>query len=62
MYSCGKTIGKVHWDFAALAIAIAWLGLFCVSNHYRRAANQEIRIQKVLGESVSSIVLLCFSW
>jgi len=58
MYSSEKRLGKIFAGFAALAIAIATLGLFALTAFTAEQRTKEIGIRKVLGASVSSIVLL----
>jgi putative ABC transport system permease protein len=58
MYSSEQRLGKIFGGFAALAIAIASLGLFALSAFTAEQRTKEIGIRKVLGASVGSIVLL----
>ena len=58
MYSVERRLGKIFVIFAALAIVIACLGLFALTAFTSEQRTKEIGIRKVLGASVSSIVLL----
>jgi len=58
MYSAEVRLGKIFGIFAGLAIFIACLGLFALTAFTAEQRNKEIGIRKVLGASVSSIVLL----
>jgi putative ABC transport system permease protein len=58
MYSSEQRVGKVLSVFAALAIIIACLGLFALTAFTAEQRTKEIGIRKVMGASVSSIVLL----
>jgi putative ABC transport system permease protein len=58
MYSAEKRLESLFGIFAALAIIIACLGLFALSAFTAEQRTKEIGIRKVLGASVSSIVLL----
>lgn len=58
MYKNEQNLGETFSVFAALAIIIACLGLFALTAFTAEQRTKEIGIRKVLGASVSSIVLL----
>lgn len=58
MYSAEQRLGKTFAVFASLAIIIACLGLFALTSFTAEQRTKEIGIRKVLGASVSSIVVL----
>ncbi|MGE0770452.1 MAG: ABC transporter permease [Cyclobacteriaceae bacterium] len=58
MYSSETRLGKIFGIFAGLAIFIACLGLFALTAFTAEQRTKEIGIRKVLGASVSSIVML----
>jgi putative ABC transport system permease protein len=58
MYSSEQRLGKIFGIFAGLAILIASLGLFALSAFTAEQRTKEIGIRKVLGASVSSIIVL----
>ncbi len=58
MYSAEQRLGKIFGTFATLAIIIACLGLFALTAFTTEQRTKEIGIRKVLGASVSSIVML----
>lgn len=58
MYSAEQRLGKIFMIFAGLAIVIACLGLFALTSFTAEQRTKEIGIRKVLGASVSSIVML----
>jgi putative ABC transport system permease protein len=58
MYASEQRLGKIFTVFAGLAILIACLGLFALTAFTAEQRTKEIGIRKVLGASVSSIVVL----
>lgn len=58
MYSAEQRLGKIFVVFAGIAIIIACLGLFALTAFTAEQRTKEIGIRKVLGASVSSIVVL----
>jgi len=58
MYASEQRLGKIFVVFAGLAIIIACLGLFALTSFTAEQRTKEIGIRKVLGASVSSIVIL----
>ena len=58
MYDHEQRLGKIFSVYALLAIVIACLGLFALTAFTAELRTKEIGIRKVLGASVSSIVLL----
>ncbi|MFC5410245.1 ABC transporter permease [Larkinella bovis] len=58
LYSAETRTGKIFTVFAALSILLACLGLFGLSAYTTAQRTKEIGIRKVLGASVSTIVLL----
>ena len=58
LYQSDARFGKLFSVFAGLAIFIACLGLFGLTTYTTTQRTQEIGIRKVLGASVSTIVLL----
>lgn len=58
MYASERRLGKIFAGFAGLAIVIASLGLFALTAFTAEQRTKEIGIRKVLGASVSSIVIL----
>jgi putative ABC transport system permease protein len=58
MYASEQRLGKTFGVFAGLAIVIACLGLFALTAFTAEQRTKEIGIRKVLGASVSSIVVL----
>jgi putative ABC transport system permease protein len=58
MYASEQRLGKIFTVFAGLAIIIACLGLFALTAFTAEQRTKEIGIRRVLGASVSSIVML----
>ncbi|MEQ8362123.1 MAG: ABC transporter permease [Cyclobacteriaceae bacterium] len=58
MYAAEERLGQIFTFFAGLAIVIACLGLFALTAFTAEQRAKEIGIRKVLGASVSNIVLL----
>jgi putative ABC transport system permease protein len=58
MYSAEQRLGDIFTVFAVLAIIIACLGLFALTAFTAEQRTKEIGIRKVLGASVSGIVIL----
>lgn len=58
MYANEIRLGKIIGIFSTLAIVVACLGLFALTAFTAEQRTKEIGIRKVLGASVSSIVLL----
>lgn len=58
MYSAETRLGKIFGIFSVLAILIACLGLFALTAFTAEQRMKEIGIRKVLGASISSIVIL----
>ncbi len=58
MYANETRLGKIIGIFSTLAIVVACLGLFALTAFTAEQRTKEIGIRKVLGASVSSIVLL----
>jgi putative ABC transport system permease protein len=58
MYASEQRLGKIFKGFAGLAIVIACLGLFALTAFTAEQRTKEIGIRKVLGASVTSIVIL----
>jgi len=58
LYSKDEKLGDVFGVFAVLAIVIACLGLFGLISYSAEVRTKEIGIRKVLGSSVSGIVVL----
>lgn len=58
MYNNERKIGNIFALFSALAIFIGCLGLFGLAAYTAEQKTREIGIQKVLGASISGIVLL----
>lgn len=57
-YDAEEKVAAVFGFFASLAIIISMLGLFGLSTYSTEQRTKEIGIRKVMGASVSSIVLL----
>jgi putative ABC transport system permease protein len=58
MYAAETRLAKVFGIFASLAVLIACLGLFALTSFTAEQRTKEIGIRKVLGASVSGIVLM----
>lgn len=58
MYEADQRFGRVFGIFATLAIFIACLGLFGLATFTIQQRSKEIGVRKVLGASVSGIVVL----
>ena len=58
MYASEERLGKIFAVFAALAIIIACLGVFALTAFTAEQRTREIGIRKILGASVSGIVVL----
>jgi ABC-type antimicrobial peptide transport system permease subunit len=58
MYQAEKRLGKIFSSFAFLAIFISCLGIFGLASFSAERRTKEIGIRKVLGASVSHIVVL----
>ncbi len=58
MYASERRLSQIFFVFAGLAIIIACLGLFALTAFTAEQRTKEIGIRKVLGASVSSIVVL----
>jgi putative ABC transport system permease protein len=58
MYRTEKRLSSIFLIFAGLAIIIACLGLFALTSFTAEQRTKEIGIRKVLGASVSSIVIM----
>ncbi len=56
MYLAERRVGKIAFLFAALAIAIASMGLFGLATFIAEQRMKEIGIRKVLGASVQRIM------
>jgi len=58
LYWAEQTLGKLFAYFAFLAIFISCLGIFALVSFTTKQKTKEIGVRKVLGSSVSGIVLL----
>ncbi|MEQ8424765.1 MAG: FtsX-like permease family protein, partial [Cyclobacteriaceae bacterium] len=58
MYRSEERLGEIFAIFAGLAIVVASLGLFALTSFTAEQRTKEIGIRKVLGASISSIVML----
>jgi putative ABC transport system permease protein len=57
-YQAEQQTGKLFTVFAVLAIFVACIGLFALSAYITSLRTKEIGVRKVLGASVSSVVML----
>ncbi|MEL7221053.1 MAG: ABC transporter permease [Bacteroidota bacterium] len=60
IYAEDKRFGDLFLYFSVLAIFVAFMGLFGLSSYLALQRAREVGIRKVLGASVSSIILLFF--
>lgn len=60
LYLEDKKFGFIFLNFSILAILVASMGLFGLSSYLALQRTKEVGIRKVLGASVSNIVLLFF--
>ena len=58
LYKAEKKVGELFSTFAVLAILVACLGLFGLASFTAEQRTKEIGIRKVLGATVSNIILL----
>ncbi len=58
MYAAETRLGKIFGIFSVIAILVACLGLFALTAFTAEQRMKEIGIRKVLGASISSIVML----
>lgn len=58
MYDAEQRVGKIAFTFAGFAIFIASLGLFGLAAFTAEQRTKEIGVRKVMGASVSSIIML----
>jgi len=58
LYKAEETLGRVAIAFSVLAILVACLGLFGLASFMAEQRTKEIGVRKVMGASVSRIVLL----
>lgn len=58
LYKDEEKLGKVAGIFSALAVIVACLGLFALASFMTEERRKEIGIRKVMGGSVSQIVML----
>ena len=58
MYDAEQRVGNIAFSFSALAIFVACLGLFGMAAFTAQQRTKEIGVRKVMGASVSSIVML----
>ncbi|HET6568632.1 MAG TPA: ABC transporter permease [Rhodothermales bacterium] len=61
MYEADRKVGQIFSVFAGLAIFIACMGLFGLSSFAAERRTKEIGVRKVLGASVSGIVVMLSS-
>ncbi len=60
-YQSEATLGKLSWIFSGLSILIASMGLFGVASFTAARRIKEVGIRKVLGASISGLVLMLSS-
>lgn len=60
LYQEDQKFGFIFFNFALLAILVASMGLFGLSSYLSLQRTKEVGIRKVLGASVTNIVLLFF--
>ena len=58
MYDAEQRVGNIAFTFSILAIFVACLGLFGLAAFTAQQRTKEIGVRKVLGASVSSILVL----
>ena len=58
LYTAEKKVGRLFTSFSILAILVACLGLFGLASFTAEQRTKEIGIRKVLGASVSGIIVL----
>ena len=58
LYKSERRMGKISFIFTSLAVIIACLGLFGLATYAAEKRSKEISIRKILGASVSTIVVL----
>jgi putative ABC transport system permease protein len=58
LYTAEKKVGRLFTSFSILAVLVACLGLFGLASFTAEQRTKEIGIRKVLGASVSSIIVL----
>ena len=61
LYLEDRKFGFIFGNFAILAIIVAILGLFGLSSYLSLQRTKEVGVRKVLGASVSNIVLMFFN-
>jgi len=58
MYDAEQRVGNIAFAFSGLAIFVACLGLFGLAAFTAQQRTKEIGVRKVMGASVSSIIIL----
>lgn len=58
LYSTEQQTGKLFATFSGLAIFVACIGLFALSSYITHLRTKEIGVRKVLGASVTGVVVL----
>jgi putative ABC transport system permease protein len=58
LYSTEEQTGKLFATFSGLAIFVACIGLFALSSYITHLRTKEIGVRKVLGASVTGVVVL----